>query len=69
MFRNCLRFYLTPKHHETKLNYQKQIKFYEINHNNSRKKIVKIFGVFSRYQHFWTLQPGPNLNPLATYMV
>ena len=68
MFRNCLRYHLTPKHHETKLNYQTHIQFYEIHHKNSRKKIFNIFGVFNRYRHFWTLQTGPNLNPLATYM-
>ena len=69
MFKNCLCFCLTSKHLETKLNYHKHIKFYEIHHKSSRNKIVKNFGVFNRYWHFWTLQPGPNLNPLATYIM
>ena len=43
MFRNLLRFCLTSKHLETKLNYQKHIKFYEFHPKYSRKKVAKIF--------------------------
>ena len=58
MVQNYLCFCLTTKHLETKLNHQKQIKFYEIH----PKKYS------NRYKHFWTLQPVSNLNPLATFI-
>ena len=44
MFRNLLRFCLTSKHLENKLNYQKHINFYEIHPKKFKKK---------NSQHFW----------------
>ena len=32
-------------------------------------KKLNIFGILNRYWHFWALQPDPNLNPLATFIV
>ena len=40
MFRNLLPFCLTSNHLETKLNYQKHIKYYEIHLKKIKKKIV-----------------------------
>ena len=34
-----------------------------------KKKYIYFFWVFNCYWHFWIIQPGPNLNPLATYIV
>ena len=54
-----MRFCLTTKHLETKLNYQKHIKFYEIHKKKAGKKI-SIF--FYNFKPFLTLL-GPTTSP------
>ena len=56
MFKNLLRFCLTSKHFETKLNYQKHIKFYKI-HQKKFKKIklnfcLEFSTVIDTFGHF-----------------
>ena len=53
---------------ETKLNYQKHIQYYEI-HQKNQEKNGQNFRNFCRYLHFWALKPGPNLYPLATFIM
>ena len=49
MLRNLLRFCLTSKHLEPRLNYLKHIKNFEIQKKNSRKKRSNFLEFLNRY--------------------